>query len=347
MNIRKSLETDNQRWDGYVHSHAQSTPYHLYAWTNAVSKAYGFDSCRFLAEEHGRIRGILQMVIMKLPFGKVNCIALPYCDVGGVLADDSEIEIALIQTAVHEAEILSANSFEIRGEVDSETEDRCSLVAQSRNNKVRMVLELPNSSELLWDGFKSKLRSQIRKAEKNGLSFIFAENVEAFYSVFSSNMRDLGSPVHSKKWFEEIIDQFGEYARVGLVYCQGKIIAAGIILRVGNSISIPWSSTLRTHNKFSPNMLLYWKFLEYAADNGCLIFDFGRSTLNENTYRFKAQWGALAKELPWRFVYLQGSPKCDSSCLSKNRRRLEVFWKKLPLIVANSIGPQIRRYISL
>ena len=91
-----------------------------------------------------------------------------------------------------------------------------------------MLLDLPSSAEELWDGFKSKLRSQIRKAEKNGLTFEFAnEKIDDYYSVFSLNMRDLGSPVHSKKWFEEITKQFKDNAKLGLVYYRGKSIGAG------------------------------------------------------------------------------------------------------------------------
>ena len=94
-------------------------------------------------------------------------------------------------------------------------------------------------------------------------------------------------------------------------------------------------------------MLLYWGFLQYSADNACDTFDFGRSTPGEGTYRFKAQWGAASKELPWHRIYLQGSPNTDSVSASKKRRRVETLWQKLPLPIANYLGPQIRRYISL
>ena len=143
-----------------------------------------------------------------------------------------------------------------------------------------MILDLPESSEALWSSFKSKLRSQIRKPRKEGLTFRMgsSELIDSFYQVFSRNMKDLGSPVHAKKWFQAVLDYFGERAHVGIVYREDLPMASGIVLDCRQTVSIPWASTLREYNSLSPNMLLYWGFLEYACSSGFKTFDFGRST---------------------------------------------------------------------
>lgn len=216
-----------------------------------------------------------------------------------------------------------------------------------KTGKVRMLLNLPESSDALWSGFKSKLRSQVRKAEKNGLNFRWGdkERLDDFYQVFSRNMHNLGSPVHSRKWIRKIVERYEENARMGLVFYEDQPVGCGIILFTGYMVSIPWASTLREFNRFSPNMLLYWSFLQFAADNGKKIFDFGRSTFNEGTYRFKKQWGAKPEQIFWyQITQLQTR---EGSGSDKMRERLELVWQKMPLSIVNLIGPRLRNFISL
>jgi FemAB-related protein (PEP-CTERM system-associated) len=318
------------------------------AWTLAVQNAYGFKSVNLLAEENNRVSGVFPLTLLKPPFKKPELVALPYCDIGTILSTDHQSRTELFKAAISTAKNNMASMINIRGGIDNELLQNCDYPLQSTNAKVRMLLDLPGSAGELWDGFKSKLRSQVRKVEKNGLTFQFAnERIDDFYTVFSQNMRDLGSPVHSKKWFEEIIKQFADNAKLGLVYHEGQAIGTGIILRAGNKISIPWASTLREFNRLAPNMLLYWKFLEYAADNKCTTFDFGRSTPDEGTYKFKAQWGAEPTALPWHKIFLKGTPGPDASEPSKSRELIASIWQKLPKNLANYLGPKIRKYISL
>ncbi len=348
MNIRQAVESDREKWDNFVSSQPDSTPYHLFAWTRAVQNAYGFKSFNLIAEKASGVLGIFPMVMLKIPLMRPEMVALPYCDVGSVLSTSREVQAALLEEAITIARTNNAKTLSIRGQINCDLAEINEISLQEVGNKVRMVLHLPGSSAELWQGFKAKLRSQVRKAEKYDLIFQFAnEKIDDFYTVFSTNMRDLGSPVHSKKWFEEIVRQFAANAKVGLVYCQGKVIGAGIILRVDDSVSIPWASTLRAYNNLCPNMLLYWKFLEYATDNGCTKFDFGRSTPGEGTYNFKRQWGAEPEPLNWYNIIFEASEIEGRSKSINYRLMVEKIWQRFPLGLANFIGPVIRRYISL
>ena len=112
--------------------------------------------------------------------------------------------------------------------------------------------------------------------------------------------------------------------------------------------SIPWASTLRQYNRLGPNMLLYWNCLKFAADNGKQIFDFGRSTKEEGTFRFKKQWGAKPVPLPWysSAVVIQNATKAKGTSLV-GRENVAEIWKKIPVPIANLIGPRLRKYINL
>lgn len=162
-------------------------------------------------------------------------------------------------------------------------------------------------------------------------------------------MRDLGSPVHSKKLFSAIMEQYGEKARIGLTEYEGECISAGLILSTKDHTSIPWASSLRNFNHLAPNMLLYWNFLKFAADSGKKIFDFGRSTENEGTFRFKKQWGAEPFPLTW--YSFSPSTLLQSVNVAHDkisgRERVANVWKKLPISITNILGPQLRKYINL
>jgi lipid II:glycine glycyltransferase (peptidoglycan interpeptide bridge formation enzyme) len=162
-------------------------------------------------------------------------------------------------------------------------------------------------------------------------------------------MRELGSPVHSKKLFSAVMDKYGEKARIGLAEYEGKCISAGLILSTEEQTSIPWASSLRNFNHLAPNMLLYWNFLKFAADNGKKIFDFGRSTENEGTFRFKRQWGAEPFPLTW-YSSCPGTLVQSLNAVHdkiSGRESAANLWKKLPISITNILGPQLRKYINL
>ena len=354
MIIRQVKQTEKDNWDAYVQNHPETSPYHLWAWKRSIEEAYGHKAYCLIAEEGDNICGVLPIIHMKLPLLQNQFVALPFCDEGHPLADNPEIVSQLLQKAQELAKKLGVQLLEIRARKKEHHDNHQHVTDKEASNtsKVSMLLKLPDSSEALWNVFKSKLRSQVRKAEKNGLTFKWGQlvDINVFYEVFSRNMHDLGSPVHSKKWIKSVLNSYGEHAKMGLVYLGQTPIGCGVILCCDRTVSIPWASTLRTHNRLGPNMLLYWHFLHFSAENGYAIFDFGRSTPGEGTYRFKAQWGAVPTPLVWRTITPnESTPPINLSDTSNpNYRKLaEKTWQKLPLGLANILGPTIRKHISL
>ncbi len=338
--VRIAKSDDKPRWDEYVLSHPYGSAYHLFAWGEAVKEAYRFDPFYLMAEKDNKIVGILPMVDFRVPFFGRSLVSLPYCDIGGCLADNDEHLFALLKMARETGHINNARKIELRQSVSGKEIEGSA--------KVRMILELPESSEALLSGFKSKLRSQVRKPIKDGLSFKLGSTglVGDFYKVFSENMRDLGSPVHSRKWIESIVHHYGCHAKVGVVLTPGGTpAAAGIIIFTEKTVSIPWASSLAKFNRLNPNMLLYRAFLSFAADNGYSRFDFGRSTLGEGTYNFKKQWGA--KPFPLEWVDLLKASQTGFANKGGLRDQVEILWRKMPVMIASSLGPKVRKYISL
>ena len=349
MRVRLAKSKDKIAWDNYVDTHPNSVPYCRFSWKDSVEKAYGHKAYYLLAEEEGAILGIFPLFLFRVPFLGDSLVSLPFCDVGGILANNEKCYKALLAEGFSIGSKGKVKNIEVRScqKHPDELQENVDWFHSLETSKVRMLLKLPQSSEELWKSFKSKLRSQVRKAEKNGLMFRWGDidDLNSFYQVFSQNMHDLGSPVHGRKWIESILMEFGDNARMGLIFKDEEPIGCGIILFTKHNVSIPWASTLRRYNRLSPNMMLYWSFLKFAADNEKKIFDFGRSTPNEGTYRFKKQWGAEPDQLFW---YKFSIKECDQQAIAGGKRQqVEQIWQKMPLFLANFIGPRIRKYISL
>jgi hypothetical protein len=163
-------------------------------------------------------------------------------------------------------------------------------------------------------------------------------------------MKALGSPVHAKKWFESLLEHYQERMVISLVYKDEIPIGAGIVLIAGNKAAIPWASTKAEFNRLSPNMMLYWSLLKHLSENGINEFDFGRSSYDEGTYKFKQQWGAQPTPLNWQVIDLQPTrqnPENKAVGSGKLRSIIENVWRKLPLDFTIFLGPKIRKYISL
>jgi FemAB-related protein (PEP-CTERM system-associated) len=199
------------------------------------------------------------------------------------------------------------------------------------------------------NSFKSKLRSQINKPLKEGLHSRVGglELLEDFYSVFSVNMRDLGSPVHSKKLLELVLQNFSEDAKLIVVYKENQPLAGSLVFGFRDILENPWASAIKEYSRLSPNMLLYWAMLEYACKNGYSFFDFGRSSVDQGTYKFKEQWGAEPTPLHWHLFILNGHPITEELSEKAKFDKAIKYWKRLPVFTTRLIGPYIRKHISL
>lgn len=210
-----------------------------------------------------------------------------------------------------------------------------------------MILALPQDQNTLDSNLGAKLRAQINlgKKYKTEIAFGKLDLLDDYYRVFSLNMRDLGTPVYSKKFFRSILTAFPKSCTVVVVKLEGKPVSAAFLFGYKDLLEIPWASTIKKANKLNMNMLMYRAILGFAIDNKYQYFDFGRSTLDAGTYRFKKQWGAKPVQHYWYYdLAASGStPKLNPD---NPKYKLAIScWKKLPLFIANFIGPFIVKNI--
>jgi FemAB-related protein (PEP-CTERM system-associated) len=211
------------------------------------------------------------------------------------------------------------------------------------HRKVTVVLDLEGGDpESTFKRFDSKLRSQIRRPIKEGVTVTFGrDQVRPFFEVFAHHMRDLGTPTQPRALFEALAEAFGEEMWVGCAYRGGRPVAGGVGFRWGPEFEMTWASSLHAHSRVAPNMLLYWSFMERCVRQGVRLFNFGRTTPGSGTHRFKLQWGSREEPLWWyqRAGQLAKTPSPDDARYAWAPR----IWQRLPLPLATALGPRIVR----
>lgn len=279
---------------------------------------------------------ILPLAHVRSPLFGSRLVSLPYVNYGGALGRPENAS-GLIREAVLLAERLGVRYLELRHDRPVEH----SALPQAVTDKVHMRLALPDTVEALWKSLSPKVRNQIRKSEKLGLVVEWGreEFLTDFYRVFCHNMRDLGTPVFPRKLFAGILRAFPE-AEIAIVRLNHRTLAAGIVLHGSGVTEVPSASSLRKWNWTCANMGLYWAMLKRSIERGQAEFDFGRSTLESSTYRFKKQWGAQPHPAHWQYHVFRGSAR-DLRPDNPRFRFATAVWRRLPVWLTRCLGPWI------
>jgi len=330
-------------WDAYVASHAAATAYHSAAAVEIGRAAFGLKALFLVARgEHDRIVGILPLVEQSsLLFGRF-LVSLPFVMYGGVLANDEDVASAL---AIHAGELgrqRGADHVELR-----HTRPMEGLAFPERLDKVSMVLGLPRSLDALAKQLGSKLRSQVRRAEreKPQVAWGGVELVPDFYRVFAMSMHALGTPVYPQRFFEVVCTALGGSAAVLVIRAYGSVQAAAIVVHHPDRIEVPWAAATATAKQSALNMRMYWELLCHAVSAGAQAFDFGRSSVDSGTYRFKAQWGARPMQLHWHYWLPEGAAVPHLNHSNLKYALAGRAWRLMPLRCANLLGPHIARHL--
>lgn len=333
------LSNENNDWNRYAESNPAASIYHRAEWKDLIHDVFGHKSYYFYARDNNaEITGILPLVHLKSRLFGDFMISMPYFNYGGAIANSLSIEQKLIQAANDHAEHLGIDHIEYRDDIAREG-------LPVRTEKVNMILSLPDNHSALWDTFTSKLRSQIRRSQREEaeVSFGGEECLEDFYTVFARNMRDLGTPVYGKSFFSKILHCFENHSKIIVIHMGNRPVAAAFLLGYNNTLEIPWASTIKDVNHLSMNMLLYWEVLKFAIENQYRYFDFGRSSKKSGTFRFKQQWGAKPKPLFWHY-WLADNVELPRLNPDNPKYALAIsVWKRIPIFITKWLGPLIVR----
>jgi FemAB-related protein (PEP-CTERM system-associated) len=330
-------EADARLWQDFADHHQGASNYHRWGWKSVIEASFGWPTYYLMAEEGGQTRGILPLVWQKSRLFGSFLTSLPFFNAGGVVAEDKAAEEALIQEGIKLCQQLKARHLELRHRHDH------SLGLPAKTNKVAVMMEVGPDKEKMMRTLRHEVRTKIRKAIKLGLTaeVCGAEALNDFYEVFAHTMRDLGTPVYGRNFFEEIFRTFPSDTHIVVVRHQGKAIAASLMSGFRDTIETIWGASLHQYNSMAPNMLMYWKMLCCTLERRYRVFDFGRSTIGSGPHSFKRQWSSHEIPLHWDYWLASGNNLPELNPQNPKYRLAIWLWQRLPLAVTKWIGPRI------
>jgi serine/alanine adding enzyme len=337
-------------WDAFVRCERSQNAYthcHLYGWRTVMQQSLGHDAPYLAATDDatGAIHGVLPLVRVKSALFGHFLVSVPFLNYGGPIGTQEAVR-ALLTYSARLADIERAKILELRSRQDLGD----ALGFNVSHRKLTVLMDSGGGSDALWTRLPSKVRSQIRRPQKDGVIVRHGlDQARPFYRVFSRHMRDLGTPVMPWSFFQSVVEQFPDSALFAVAYAGATPIAGGAGFVWGSGgrreFEMTWASALREYNRMSPNMLVYWELMKHVADAGIGTFNFGRCTPGGSTHRFKTQWGTVDQPLWWYEHSAHGAqPMTEHSPGAALATRL---WKRVPVGVANLVGPRLVRLIPL
>ncbi len=325
-------------WDKFVNNSSKTSFFHKAGWKEVVEKAFGHQTYFLYSEQKGKITGILPLVhINSLLFGNA-LISTAFCVYGGIIAEDDISYAELDDEARRLAEQLKVDYLEMRNRTQ---------VTPERPYKELYVTfrkELDSDIEKNMLAIPRKQRAMIRKGIKAGLSSEIDENIDRFYQAYSESVRNLGTPVSTKKYFSLLKQVFKEQCEIlTIVDKQNQLIGSVMNFYFKDEVLPYYGGGTHHARTVQGNDFMYWEVMRRAVDKGIRIFDYGRSKEGTGSYRFKRHWGFEPKPLYYEFYLVNSSTIPDINPLNPKYQIFIAAWKRLPLSVSQIIGPWLAK----
>ncbi len=331
-------------WDKFVESHPHGSPFHLTAWQRLIRASFGFEPKHIVARDlpGGDVVGLLPLFLVRSAiFGRM-LVSTPQAAYGGVLANSDIVEEAILNRARELAKDLQVQFLELRNFRNPVTGDHL----LKKDLYVTFRQELKEDLEANMLAIPRKTRAEIREGIKHGLEFRVDEiGPKDFYNVYARSVRDLGTPVFTRRLIENGKREFGLNCKIFSVHWKGTLVSAVWTLFYKDEIVPYYGASLREYNRLAVNNYMYWMLIKYGVENGYRTFDFGRSKKGTGSFDFKKRWGMTMTDLPYQYALVRRQSMPDTSPLNPKFSLAIQTWRKLPLSVTTSLGPLISKHL--
>jgi FemAB-related protein (PEP-CTERM system-associated) len=322
---------DRQRWDEFVRSQAAGSFFHLSGWHQVIATSYGqFQPCYYLVEEQGEIQAVIPATLVKRPFTGTALISNPFAVSAGPLCA-SGCDIIQLLGLLAEAHA-NVDYLELR-DVSSAPDHW-----QTTQHFVNFAKTLTADHEENWLAIPNRQRAVIRKAEAKDLSLDTHRDLQRFLDVYSISLRNLGTPIYPKRYFHSLLEQFKEQIILVTVAAAGKDLTTVLCFQYKDRLMPYYGGGTIEARDFHAYPWMYWQLMKYGVDHQMPTFDFGRSPDKSGPYAFKKNLGFKPRKLNYSYLPLQGKVP-DLTGSSGIAKHLISVWQKLPLPVANLVGP--------
>jgi FemAB-related protein (PEP-CTERM system-associated) len=331
------------RLEVFVAQHPHGTPFHRPAWLSAVATGSGNRALALVAEQADALTGYLPLLEVHSPlFGRVM-VSSGFGVDGGMLVDARGAESALFAAVEELALRRSCPAIELRGGILPQGrlgwkvrhDTHCGFVAELAKNVEAQLLAIPR-----------KQRAEVRKGLANPLEIAVGNSQSdraAHYAVYAESVRNLGTPVFPRALFDEVLDSFGDDADILTVRADGAAVASVLSLYHQGAVMPYWGGGTQLARRLRANDRMYFELMLHAERRGCTRFDFGRSKTGSGAYDFKRSWGFEPRPLGYASWTAPGASPRDADPTSAKHAARIALWRKLPLALANRLGPLIAR----
>ena len=327
-------------WDRFVRTTPGGTFFHLIGWKEVIEQTFGYRAHYLTARRGGELVGVLPLFELRSAFGKAALLSLPFAVEGGVCATDDEARAALEEAAVALQAERGAQHLELRDGLDGARFH----VREGLFYRFRRALAATDDENMA--AIPRKQRRMIRVAQQGGLvSRVAAGDLDVFYDLYARSVRNLGTPVFPRRYFQRFLEQFPRDCELLTVWHERTPVAAVMSFYFNDTVLPYYAGSRREYFRYAVNDFMYWELMRHARERGARWFDFGRSKKGTGAYDFKTHWGFQPEPLRYRVAGNGSQPVAERSMSSDSVQFLRRAWQRLPLPVTKMLGPFfIRRF---
>lgn len=330
---------DSERWDQFVNSNDDATFFHRAGWMRVIADSVGHKPHYLFAEQDGEVTGILPLFEVKsLLFGH-SLVSTPFCVYGGVAASNDDARQALLTKAQDLAEQLSVDYLELR----HRRPQTDGWPSKSKHATFRRELDPEEEPNLM--AMKRKQRAVIRQSIKNQHEARLEQSLDNFFEIYSTSVRNLGTPVFSKRFFQALQREFGEDCEIVTIYHDDQPRSSLMSFYFRDEV-LPYYGGGTPESRGLKSMdFMYWDQICRAVAKGLKIYDFGRSKNDSGPYNYKRHWGFNPEPLVYEYHLVKADQVPD---ISPNNPKYKYFisaWQKLPLKLSQLLGPFLSKYL--
>jgi FemAB-related protein (PEP-CTERM system-associated) len=329
------------RWDAFVRACPDATFFHLSGWQKVIEGSFGIKTWFYYVQQDGQILGVLPLAEIKSRLFGHSLGAMPFCVYGGPAAPNDAARKMLDEAAHELAQQLGVGHLEYRGMQRFHPDDAS---WHTKELYVTFRKEITGDDEANMNAIPRKQRAMVRKGIKLGLRGEVDNNVDRMFEAYARSVHRLGTPVFPKKYFAMLQEVFGDECEVRSILTEDNRLVAAVLSFYWRDEVVPYyGGGTDLAREVAGNDFMYWNLMQAAAARGCRLFDFGRSKLGTGAYDFKKNWGFTAQHLPYEYKLYGAAALPDNNPLNPKYQLFIKMWKKLPLPVANFMGPYIVR----
>ena len=338
--VRPYRDGDQGAWNAFVLAHPEGTFFHLAEWREVLRRAFGHATHYLLAERDGRICGVLPLAeVRSLLFGHA-LVSTPFCVYGGIVAADPRAHDALTAGACELARALGVGHLEMRNRrrehPDWPAKDL--YVTFRKSDRPRRGREhAGHSAQAARDGAQGHQGGAARRS--------CIATPSRHYATYSESLRNLGTPVFSRRYPELLLETFGDDCEILTVMHGDRPVASCMSFYFRDEVLPYYGGGTRAARELGGNDFMYWSVMERARQRGCRVFDYGRSKRGTGSYDFKRYWGFEPEPLYYEYFLVNATAVPDLSPVNPRYERVIAAWRRLPLWLTRLLGPPLAKYL--